>query len=83
MRKFFALLPGAIALVFVCSCSWADTAINETNFPDANFRTYVSRSFDSNSDGTLSDEEIAEFLEFLKNNAHLIFRFAKSGGICA
>ena len=30
-----------------------------------------------------SDEEIAEFLEFLKNNAHLIFRFAKSGGICA
>lgn len=29
-----------------------------------------------------SDEEIAEFLEFLKNNAHLIFRFAKSGGIC-
>ena len=30
-----------------------------------------------------SDEEISEFLEFLKNNAHLIFRFAKSGGICA
>ena len=29
-----------------------------------------------------SDEEIAEFLEFLKNNAHLIFRFARSGGIC-
>lgn len=30
-----------------------------------------------------SDSEIADFLEFLKNNAHLIFRFAKSGGICA
>ncbi len=30
-----------------------------------------------------SDEEIAEFLEFLKNNAHLIFRFARTGGICA
>ena len=30
-----------------------------------------------------SDEEIAFFTEFLHHNAHLIFRYAKSGGICA
>lgn len=60
MKKFFALLPGAITLAVVASCAWADVVINETNFPDANFRAYVSRSFDSNSDGTLSDEEIID-----------------------
>ena len=32
-------------------------AIDETNFPDANFRTVVSE-FDTNSDGVLSDAEI-------------------------
>ncbi len=30
-----------------------------------------------------SDSEIAEFEEFLRNNAHLLFKFARCGGICA
>lgn len=30
-----------------------------------------------------SEEELSFFNEFLHHNAHLIFRFAKSGGICA
>ena len=34
-------------------------AIDETNFPDVNFRSYVLASFDSNSDEKLDDEEIA------------------------
>ena len=34
-------------------------AIDETNFPDANFRSYVLASFDSNGDEKLDDEEIA------------------------
>lgn len=34
-------------------------AIDETNFPDANFRSYVLASFDLNGDETLDDEEIA------------------------
>ena len=34
-------------------------AIDETNFPDANFRSYVLASFDSNRDKKLDDEEIA------------------------
>ena len=33
-------------------------AIDETNFPDANFRSYVLASFDSNGDEKLDDEEI-------------------------
>ncbi|MBQ2328576.1 MAG: leucine-rich repeat domain-containing protein, partial [Oscillospiraceae bacterium] len=35
-----------------------DVAINETNFPDANFRSYVSGNFDQNGDGILSPAEI-------------------------
>lgn len=34
-------------------------AIDETNFPDANFRSYVLAKFDSNGDEKLDDEEIA------------------------
>ena len=33
-------------------------AIDEANFPDENFRTYVSDEIDTNDDGQLSDEEI-------------------------
>lgn len=32
--------------------------INETNFPDANFRDYVKTSFDKDGDGELSEAEI-------------------------
>ena len=34
-------------------------AIDATNFPDETFRNYVSENFDTNSDGALSEEEIA------------------------
>ena len=37
----------------------AGIAINETNFPDPVFRTYVSTNFDTDNSGSLSDEEIA------------------------
>ena len=36
----------------------AEVAIDETNFPDAVFRDYVSREFDQNKNGMLSEEEI-------------------------
>ena len=39
--------------------AFADVEINATNFPDENFRNYVSTNCDSNGDGTLSDAEIA------------------------
>lgn len=51
-----------VALIFVlvnlpASPAWADAgdvAINEANFPDKNFRTFVSEKFDKNHDGILS-----------------------------
>ncbi len=35
----------------------AELEINETNFPDAQFRSFVSTNFDTNANGTLSVEE--------------------------
>ncbi len=38
----------------------ASVAINSTNFPDENFLWVVQNDWDTDDDGTLSDEEIAE-----------------------
>jgi len=35
-----------------------DVAINDTNFPDSNFRTYVKDNFDADKNGSLSTTEI-------------------------
>ena len=37
-----------------------DVSIDESNFPDAVFRNYVSDSFDENKDGNLNENEIAK-----------------------
>ena len=49
------LLPAAAPTVAAAG----DVAINETNFPDASFRSYVSEELDENGDGVLSPTEIA------------------------
>lgn len=36
----------------------ASVVINSTNFPDENFRAQVTEAFDSDGDGTISDEEM-------------------------
>ena len=46
------------ALLFAANAS-ADVVIDQTTFPDANFRYYV-RSQSYGSDGVLTDAEIAE-----------------------
>ena len=49
------------AVVLVClmiSGAWADVSIDAVNFPDEVFREYV-RGFDTDSDGVLSDAELA------------------------
>ena len=38
----------------------ADITIDESNFPDENFRKYISDKIDKNSDGILSEDEIKE-----------------------
>ena len=62
-RRFFggivAVLGGlALAFQFPTVAYAADLAIDATNFPDTNFRNYVSSTFDSNHDGTLQQSEV-------------------------
>ena len=45
-----------------------DIAINEGNFPDANFRSYVSTTFDNDKNNTLSKAEIAAVKEIGVSN---------------
>ena len=45
-----------------------EVAINETNFPDANFRNYVKTEFDTDGDNKLSSAEIAAVTKIEANN---------------
>ena len=45
-----------------------EVAINETNFPDANFRNYVKTEFDTDGDDKLSSAEIAAVTKIEVNN---------------
>ena len=61
-QRFFggivAVLAGlALTFQFPTATYAADTAIDETNFPDTNFRNYVSTNVDSNNDGILQQSE--------------------------
>ena len=67
--KKWTILIACILLVFLCGAAAADTEINETNFPDANFREYVSSRFDSDEDGILSDDEAGEVTEIFRTSA--------------
>ncbi|MBQ9433780.1 MAG: hypothetical protein IJU26_06145 [Synergistaceae bacterium] len=54
MRKLLCIM----FVLMLCSQALGDVEINETNFPDSTFRTYVRTNFDKDSDGNLSDTEI-------------------------
>lgn len=54
MRKLLCIM----FVLMLCTEALGDVAINETNFPDSDFRTYVRTNFDKDSDGNLSDTEI-------------------------
>lgn len=43
--------------------SFGDIAIDSNNFPDKAFRSYVSQSFDSDGNGSLSQGEISQIFE--------------------
>ncbi|MBO4289385.1 MAG: immunoglobulin domain-containing protein [Lachnospiraceae bacterium] len=51
-----ALLLAAVIL-FPAKAEAADVAINAANFPDAGFRAFVKKKFDTNKDGKLSAKE--------------------------
>ena len=61
MKRFLSLvLVLALSLTMAPGIFAASgVAVSNTNFPDANFRSYVSENFDTDSDGYLSDSEIA------------------------
>ena len=60
MRKII----GAVILLFaVASTARADVEINSDNFPDNNFRGYISEYLDLDKDGSLSDTEISNATE--------------------
>ena len=63
MKKFFAVLLCAGMLLALGAAAWGDVAVDETNFPDANFRSYVSTNCDTDSDGMLTEAEIAAVSE--------------------
>ena len=46
------------AFVLTLTSAQASVVINSTNFPDENFRAQVAEAFDSDGDGTISDEEM-------------------------
>ncbi len=63
-KKFKKYLSVLLATVLATGClsavvAFADdsVAINEANFPDANFRTYLEENVDTDGDGVLSVEE--------------------------
>ena len=62
MNKLRLLLT--LLVVSICSVhsAWADVEINETNFPDANFRSYLLHiwGMPSNVDNVITDEMIAK-----------------------
>ena len=46
------------------SCSAGPSRLNDTNFPDANFRNYIVNNFDNApKDGVLSDSELRAITE--------------------
>lgn len=57
MKKVLLLLVAMVASL----SAWADVTINETNFPDANFRNWLL-SEPYGSDGVLTDGEIAAII---------------------
>ena len=65
MKNKGKILIGIITVALFCLLfavnvfAGEDVAIDATNFPDDNFRAYVSDNFDQNNDGFLQDSEIS------------------------
>ncbi len=55
-KKWLGILIG-IALLCLCAAALADVELNETNFPDENFRAVV-QNYDTDGNGSFSEEEI-------------------------
>ncbi len=65
MKRIHWLISLSLMIVLAASLSSAraDVAIDETNFPDENFRNFISTNFDADGDDTITDAEISEIWE--------------------
>ena len=64
LRLALAVLFCIVLCLGIGADAWAEgVTIDETNFPDQNFRNYVSANCDQDGDGTLSESEIAATTE--------------------
>ncbi len=77
-RRLWGWLAVALlaALCLAPTGAWAEDVgvvqINEANFPDAAFRSYIgSNEIDRDENGCLSDDEIAEATEIVCYNRHI------------
>jgi len=75
LRTTLSLLATVIVLfalggitVFADETEFQDIGINENNFPDYGFRTYVLNNIDSNQDGYLCIDEIESVIYIAFNN---------------
>ena len=59
MHKLRMIALAYAIVMGLCASAWGDVAIDEANFPDATFRSYVSSNFDTDSNSALSDSELA------------------------
>lgn len=58
MSKLPAIIAMCVFMATSTMTSLADVVINETNFPDAAFRSYIASTIDEDESGTLDDDEI-------------------------
>ena len=58
MSKLLSIIGMCALMATSTMTSHADVVINETNFPDAAFRSYIASTIDEDESGTLDDDEI-------------------------
>lgn len=67
-KRIISFLPAVCMMLCLAPTSvfaegTGDVAINEINFPDENFRNFVSSNYDKSGSGVLSAEKIAGITE--------------------
>ncbi len=55
-----SIIVGALPMISTAAYASTNIDINESNFPDPEFRAYVEREFDTAADGVLSSDEITK-----------------------
>ena len=57
-----------LAAMIICSGALADVEINETRFPDMNFRNFILENVDEDADGMLSSRELQKTTSMICNS---------------